>query len=51
MLSTTLAANSWTPLTATPTVTSIDATWERVTYSIPTASPRQFLQIQVTRTN
>lgn len=42
---------SWTPLTDTPTVTPIDATWERVIYEEPynsATTPRCFGRVQVT---
>jgi hypothetical protein len=42
---------SWTPLTDTPTVIPIDATWERVIYEEPydaATTPRCFGRVQVT---
>ena len=43
--------NSWAPLTDTPTVIPIDATWERVIYEEPydaAVTPRCFGRVQVT---
>jgi len=48
--STTLAANAWTPMTGTPTVTDIDAVWERVDVDCPydpAVTPACFLTVEV----
>jgi hypothetical protein len=37
----------WLPLTDTPTVTSLDATWERVVYEEPVTGDRWFARVQV----
>jgi hypothetical protein len=49
--STNLAPESWSPLTSTPTITDIDANWERVVYDEPydpTITPECFTVIEVT---
>jgi uncharacterized delta-60 repeat protein len=50
MTSPDLSPESWEPLTAAPTVTSIDGTWERVVYGEPvnlTTTPTSFGQVEV----
>ena len=48
-LVTSSSLTGWFPVTTTPTVTSIDATWERAVYLIPLdpAATRLFAQVQV----
>lgn len=41
---------NWTPCPETPTVTAIDGTWERVTYTQATSSDaRRYLRLRITR--
>ncbi len=44
---TSVNANPWQPLTDTPTVTSMDATWERVVYEEPVTGARWFARVEV----
>lgn len=44
----TLSAGSFTPMTGTPVVTSIDATWERVVIRDPATAGRNFAVVEVT---
>ena len=49
--STTLANGSFTPLTGTPVVSSIDAEWDRVTVDEPfnpATTPKLFTTVEVT---
>ena len=51
MKSSTLASGSWVPLLGPPTVTAIDATWERVVHDepfVPATTPRLFGQLEIT---